>query len=51
MQEVYAYHQSNSSNLAMAERHLLDEVDDLYKLFIYQLAFWVEVKQFAERRI
>ena len=51
LQEVYAYHQSNSSNLAMAERHLLDEVDDLYKLFIYQLAFWVEVKQFAERRI
>ncbi|MBQ8957989.1 MAG: transcription antitermination protein NusB [Bacteroidales bacterium] len=51
LHEVYAYHQSNSSNLAIAERHLLDEVDDLYKLFVYQLAFWVEVKQFAERRI
>ena len=51
LQEIYAYHQSEGSSLAPAERHLLEEVDDLYKLFIYQLAFWVEVKQFAERRI
>lgn len=51
LQEIYAYHQSGNSNLQQAERHLLDEVDDLYKLFVYQLAFWGEVKQFAERRI
>lgn len=51
LQEIYAYHQSGSANLPLAERHLLEEVDDLYKLFVYQLAFWVEVKQFAERRI
>ncbi|MBR7023589.1 MAG: transcription antitermination protein NusB [Bacteroidales bacterium] len=51
LQEIYAYHQSNSGNLPQAERHLLDEVDDLYKLFVYQLSFWVEVKHFAERRI
>ena len=51
LQELYAYHQSNSGNLPQAERHLLEEVDDLYKLFVYQLSFWVEVKLFAERRI
>ena len=51
LQELYAYHQSNCNDLPMAERHLLGEVDGLYKLFVYQLSFWVEVKQFAERRI
>ena len=51
LQEIYAYHQSGSSNLPQAERHLLEEIDDLYKLFVYQLAFWVELRQFAERRI
>ena len=51
LQEIYAYHQSESSNLQQAERHLLEGVEDLYKLFVYQLSFWVELKRFAERRI
>ena len=51
LQEIYAYHQSESSDLPKAERHLLEGIDDLYKLFVYQLTFWVEVKRFAERRI
>lgn len=51
MQSIYAYHQSENSNLPQAERQLLEGVEDLYKLFVYQLSFWVEVKRFAERRI
>lgn len=51
LQEIYAYHQSNGNDLAKAERHLLESVDNLYELFVYQLSFWVEVKHFAERRI
>lgn len=51
LQSIYAYRQSDSSNLPQAERQLLAGVDDLYKLFVSQLSFWVEVKQFAERRI
>ena len=51
LQELYAYHQSHESNLDAAERHLLDDVDGLYELFIWQLSFWVEVKRFAEMRI
>lgn len=51
LQEIYAYHQSESIDLAKAERHLLDDVDNLYELFVYQLSFWVELKRFAEMRI
>lgn len=51
LQELYAYHQSHESNLSAAERRLLDDVDSLYELFIYQLSFWVEVKRFAEQRL
>ena len=51
MQEIYAYHQSNDTNLPQAERHLLDSVTKLHWLFVYQLSFWVEVKRFAEQRI
>ena len=51
LQEIYAYHQSEGSNLQQAERHLIEGVEDLYKLFVYQLSFWVELKRFAERRI
>ena len=51
MQAIYAYRQSESSNLPHAERQLLEGVDELYKLFVYQLSFWVEIKRFAERRI
>ena len=51
LQEIYAYHQSEGNDLAKAERHLLESVDNLYELFVYQLSFWVELKHFAERRI
>jgi len=51
LQSIYAYHQSESNNLPQAERQLIARIDDLYKLFVYQLTFWVEIRQFAERRI
>ena len=51
LQEIYAYHQAHESDLRIAERRLLDDVDNLYELFVYQLSFWVEVKRFAEQRI
>ena len=51
LQSIYAYHQSESSNLPQAEKLLIAGVDDLYKIFVYQLSFWVEIRQFAERRI
>ena len=51
LQQIYAYHQAEETDMAAAERRLLDSVDNLYGLFIRQLTFWVEVKCFAERRI
>lgn len=51
LQDLYAYHQSQETNLAQAERQLLKDIDGLYELFIYMLSFWVEVKRFAEQRI
>lgn len=51
MQQIYAYHQAQETDVAAGERRLLNSVDELYGLFIRQLTFWVEVKCFAERRI
>ena len=51
LQEIYAYHQAEETDMLAAERRLLNGVDTLYGLFIRQLTFWVEVKCFAERRI
>ena len=51
LQQIYAYHQAEETDLLAAERRLLNSVDSLYELFIRQLSFWVEVKCFAERRI
>ena len=51
LQSIYAYHQNEGANLPQAERQMLAGIDGLYKLFVYQLSFWVEIRQFAERRI
>ncbi len=51
LQQIYAYHQAEETDMLAAERRLLDSVDSLYGLFVRQLTFWVEVKCFAERRI
>jgi transcription antitermination factor NusB len=51
LQELYAYQQSNESNLSVAEHRLLSDINKLYELFVWQLSFWVEVKRFAEMRI
>lgn len=51
LQDLYAYHQAQETNIAQAERQLLNDIDGLYELFIYLLSFWVEVKRFADQRI
>ena len=51
LQQIYAYHQAEETDVLQAERRLLDSVDSLYGLFIRQLTFWSEVRCFAERRI
>lgn len=51
MQEVYASLQSGNKDIASAQRGLLDNMESLYELFVRQLSFWVELRNFAELRI
>ncbi len=51
MQEVYACKQSGLTDIAVAQRNLLENIDSLYELFVRQLSFWVELRNFAEQRI
>jgi len=51
LQALYAWYTSGSDDLNLAEKQLMGSVDQLYKLFIYQLSFLVEVKRFAEIRM
>ncbi|MBP5573688.1 MAG: transcription antitermination factor NusB [Bacteroidales bacterium] len=51
LQEIYAYHQAQETDVLAGERQLMNSIDALYGLFIRQLTFLVEVKCFAERRI
>lgn len=51
MQEVYACLQSGNSDTASAQRNLLANIESLYELFVRQLSFWEELRNFAEMRI
>jgi N utilization substance protein B len=50
-QALYAWYSGNSNDLAKAEKQLLLSVNKLYELFIYQLSFLIEVKDFALMRM
>jgi N utilization substance protein B len=47
MQALYAFFQSDNKDLPRAERELFNGVDKIYDLYIYQLAFLVELKHVA----
>ncbi len=51
MQQVYACLQSGNADLIAAQRNLLENIELLYELFIRQLSFCVEIRNFAENRI
>lgn len=51
LQALYAYYSGSSPDLSSGERQLLQSINKLYELFIYQLSFLVQVKRFAEQRI
>src|ERR1017187_3784440 len=47
MQALYAYFQSDSKDLAKGERDLFNGIDKIYDLYIFQLAFLLELKHVA----
>lgn len=51
LQAVYAFFQSESDRMDLAERQLLQSLDRILDLAVYHLSFISELVEFAERRI
>ncbi|MBK7171678.1 MAG: transcription antitermination protein NusB [Bacteroidales bacterium] len=51
MQAVYAFLQDGPEDINVGEKHLLNSLDKLYELFIYQLSFLAELSEFAAKRL
>ena len=51
MQAVYAYLESGEDFVEKGVSHLLESIDKMHELFVWQLSFLVETKRFAENRI
>lgn len=51
LQAVYAYLESGEDFVEKGVSHLLESIDKMHELFVWQLSFLVETKRFAENRI
>ncbi len=50
LQLLYAFFQSGSDRMDIAEKNLLKSIQKIYELFVYQLSLLVELLEFAEFR-
>lgn len=51
LQSLYSWHLGGIDDVIQGEKQLLESIDKLHELFIYQLSFLVSVMQFAKIRI
>ena len=51
LQALYSWYSGSNNDLPSGERQLFQSIDRLYDLFIYQLSFLLEVKDFALLRM
>lgn len=51
LQALYAYLGSGEEHVEDGVKHLLESIDKMHELFVWQLSFLVETKRFAENRI
>ena len=51
MQAAYAYLESGEDNPEKGVNHLMESIDKMKDLFVWQLSFIIETKRFAENRI
>ena len=51
LQALYSWHTGGINDVIRGEKQLLESIDKLHDLFIFQLSFIVEIKRFAEIRI
>lgn len=48
MQSLYAYHQSNSGDVKLHEKNLLQSIDKVYEMYVWMLSLISEVAAYAE---
>lgn len=51
LQTLYAHYQSHNDNIVITEKQLLQNINQLYDLQIYQLSLIIELVRFANKRI
>ena len=51
LQAIYAYLESGEENLEKGVQYMLESIDKMKELFVWQLSFIIETKRFAENRI
>jgi len=51
LQALYAFFQNGDSELSKGEKQLLSSVEKIHELFIHQLSFLIELRDFAHNRI
>ncbi len=51
LQALYSWYSGSNTDLPSGERQLFQSIDKLYELFIYQLSFLLEIKDFALLRM
>ena len=51
LQALYSFYTDGTDDLIKGEKELLNSINKIYELFIWQLSFMVEVKHFAAVRI
>lgn len=51
LQAIYAYMESGEENPEAGVNHLMESIDKMKDLFVWQLSFLIETKRFAENRI
>ncbi|WP_214070167.1 transcription antitermination factor NusB [Mucilaginibacter sp. dw_454] len=48
LQSLYAYHQTNATNIKQQEKNLLQSIDEVYEMYIWMLSLISEVVGYAE---
>lgn len=51
LQSLYSWHTGGIDDVIQGEKQLLESIDKLHELFIYQLSFLVAIAQFAKIRV
>ncbi len=51
LQSLYSWYSGGTTDIILGEKQLLQSIDKLHELFIFQLSFLVEIKRFAEIRM